>query len=174
MKVVANVLASALLLPALMPFTALAQSSSPKQLDALLECRQLSNGAARLTCFDRTAAELAAARDAGNVAVVDSKLLRARGQREFGLAPRRERREQDEQLATPVEIKATIRSVRANAASPGRWDFGLDNGMVWQSVEPLWRVPRAGEAVVIRRVRLGGYRASFGSGPRTALLKRLR
>lgn len=151
-----------------------AQTRAPTQVEALLSCRQITETSARLACFDRTAAELDTARTAGRIAVVDRETARAQGQRGFGLSGARTPKPAEENLATPSEVKSTVRTVRASRLSPGRWDVVLANGMAWQSVEPPRRLPKVGEAITITRVRLGGYRASVDGANRSFLVKRLR
>lgn len=151
-----------------------AQTRTPTQLEALLSCRQITETSARLACFDRTSGELDTARRAGRIAVVDRETARAQGQRGFGLSGARTPKPAEENLATPSELKSTVRAIRASTSSPGRWDLSLANGMAWQSVEPPRRLPKVGEAITITRVRLGGYRANVDGANRSFLVKRLR
>jgi len=151
-----------------------AQTRIPTQLETLLSCRQIAETSARLACFDRTSGDLDAARSAGRIAVVDRETARAQGQRGFGLSGARIQKPAEENLATPSEIKSTVRTFRASTLSPGRWDLFLANGMAWQSVEPPRRLPRIGQAITITRVRLGGYRANVDGADRSFLVKRLR
>jgi hypothetical protein len=151
-----------------------AQTRAPQQLEAVLTCRQISEMSARLACFDRTVGELETARTAGKVAIIDREASRAQGQRNFGLSAARTRKPTQENLVTPDEVNTAIRSVSASVTSPGRWDLNMANGMAWQSVEAPRRIPRTGETVSIKRVRLGGYRAVVGSSGSAFFVKRLR
>lgn len=152
-------------------------SSSVPQIEALLQCRENKDITARLACFDRNAEALRQALDEGTVGVVNRKAAQARRQRSFGLTPSAEPKARPApavDVAPVQEVQSTIQTVTAAIGQSGRWNLQLANGMVWQTVEPLARLPRAGAAATIKAVRLGGYRMTVEGQSRSYAVKRLR
>lgn len=123
-------------------------------LDALLACRRIDSSAARLACFDRTSAALAARqRPAGQHPALDP-------QRTFGLAPAEvaARAEAAARVGKPLEA-ITARITALSEAADGREIFTLDNRQVWMQLEAVSRLigAKPGEAVRISRGWLGSY-----------------
>lgn len=154
-----------------------AETGSAAPVEALLQCRENRDIAARLACFDRTAETLRRSIDEGVIGVVNRKVAQARRQRSFGLTPSAEPRSEPApaiDVAPIEEVKSAIQSLMPASGQTGRWNLQLANGMLWQTTEPLARLPRAGTATTIRRVRLGGYRMTVEGQSRSYSVKRLR
>lgn len=146
-----------------------------RTVDRLIECRAITGSEDRLSCFDRLAERIAAARKSGDLLVLDRRVVVERKRRGFGLANPTGQvfggGEADR--ATEVrELDTTIRAAVA-AAAYGRWNMELANGSVWQSIDTVPVPPRAGVPIKLRTASLGGYRASINGG-RSFLVKRVR
>jgi hypothetical protein len=119
---------------------------------ALLGCRDIQDGTARLACFDRESACLVTA---------VNPAPRSAPPGPFGSpAAPTPRTEETQQVAT---LHALLQSVAVRA--DGRSVFTLDNGQVWRTLEPgSDLLGRAGEAVELSRNRLGSYWLRLASG----------
>lgn len=145
-----------------------AAAQSMGDLDALGACQREEDASIRLRCFDRAVATLLSARDAGRVVVIDRDILQKRRRERFGLPPGLT---SPDGTAAVQHIDSTVRSARQS--EPGRWSLGLADGSVWQTVEPMTRVPAIGAPVAVNSAALGGYRLSVNRG-RAVLAKRVR
>jgi hypothetical protein len=121
---------------------------SPEVLE-FMRCRDVSDPAVRLACFDRAAAALDRAVGEGELIVVPKARKSHFGVPDNGtdLLGGKE----------PVEIRGVIRSARGTADG---WLVTLEDGSTWQQIEAVASVidPRTGLAVTIKRGALGSYR----------------
>lgn len=164
---------SALILIALAAVPASAQSSAGatdarRLIDEAAQCRALSDGPARLACFDRTVGRIVTARDAGEITILDRERVRATNRSLFGFnLPKLNLfgdRDDDARAETEIvkQVDSTIRQVAG--AGPGLYILRLDNGSQWRLTETATFAPRPGEAIRIRRGTLSSYRASIANG----------
>jgi hypothetical protein len=163
-------LKAALLLSLAAAPAALAQAPAPAgraaALKALTDCRAVTEGAARLACFDAAAARLDQAERTGDVVVLDREQVRTAKREAFGLKlPSFDLFDRDERQRT-VEVDR----VESTVASAGRgatgWVVTLENGQVWRQTDnkSLYRV-RRGDKVEIRRGTLGSFFLRVGDQP---------
>lgn len=158
-------------------------------LEGLLACRTIPGRAARLACFDRESAAVAArmAKTASSRPATAAAPAQASGPglagaahspaldplQTFGLPPEEilAREEAARRAPAPLEhIEAHI--VMLANAGDGREIFTLDNHQVWKEVEPdgdLYAKP--GEAVEISRGWLGSYSLSLKSRRSSKVLR---
>jgi hypothetical protein len=136
--------------------------------EALLACRKIVPGVARLSCFDRQSAALAEDVRAGAPpapAAAVSNAASLTPQQTFGLAPMQvaAREEAAERLPRQLErLSAHIAAL--SRAADGREVFTLENHQVWAQLEPDGEVvARTGEAVTISRGMFGSYWLSLPS-----------
>jgi len=137
---------------------------TPQVFKSLLDCRALTDGTARLACYDAQVTALASAEEKQDVVVVDRKQIRQARRSLFGLALPKidlfggEDKEDQEGFE---EIETTIKS--AARTSEGRWSFVLEDGAKWVQAETktLPRDPRAGFKIKIRRAALGSFVANI-------------
>ncbi|MGX7951140.1 hypothetical protein ACWPM1_01130 [Tsuneonella sp. HG249] len=124
---------SAVTLPA-----AAAGQDTPAVVTAVYQCRTVSDGAARLACFDTAAAQLEKAEGARTLVFGD--------QDDFA-------RFEGPELASKIE------QVRANKV--GQWVITLPDGTRWLQTDQveLRFPPKSGDSIVIRRGLMGNYRA---------------
>ncbi len=148
--------------------------------DALAQCRGQSDDSARLACFDRTAAALLAARDAGDVVMLDREGMRRAKRRVFGFQLPRlglfgEGQNDASAKGEPEvkEIESTLTRV-ANAGN-GLFVFVLGDESQWQTTETRSGLfPKAGQPIKIEAGILGSYIARLNNSNRAVKVKRIR
>lgn len=137
------------------------RSASAGVLDPLMACHNVSDSQARLACFERESAALAAAvsSEACPGTVADKAKSQSKPADEFGLAPGEvvERESQKGERAAPLDAI----NARVTALTPqgdGRLVFTLDNGQIWrQLVNEGELLAKVGDNVRISRGILGAY-----------------
>ncbi|MHB1871009.1 MAG: hypothetical protein ACYCT1_09185 [Steroidobacteraceae bacterium] len=158
------------------------RAASPIQ--ELLACRRIEQAAARLACFDRASARLAAAPPAAVVAAASAAPMVASrpapvtnlsAEQAFGLSYSQLTAHEVAVGALPKpasHIGATLR--RVTTAADGRWIFSLSNGQVWVQQDPDHDLlANPGQHVTIFHQMFGSYwlRLADGSG---CTVKRIR
>jgi hypothetical protein len=136
-------------------------------LQAVVDCRAVTDRDARLACYDKAAASLDEAESSGQVVVVDREQARQVRREVFGLqlpsldifnlagggkaASAIAKGDDVDRLA------ATVKS--AFREGSGRWVIELDTGAVWRQIEDsdVQVDARAGSKVEIRRASLGSF-----------------
>lgn len=133
-------------------------------LQAVVDCRRITDTTARLACFDAAAAKLDEAEASGQVVVIDKEQARQVRREVFGLqlpsldlfarAPASGAAAQSEAVD---RIAATVKTAARQA--DGRWMFELDTGAVWTQLLPeeLAIDPHVGSKVEIRQGALGSF-----------------
>ena len=130
-------------------------------IQKLIDCRALIDNAARLACFDLTAAALDVAEAKGEIVVVEKEQMKAVRKQAFGFTlPSLSMFDRDDrgERAEPLDrITATL--VRASRNNAGKWVMELEDGAVWiqSDSEPLPRGAKAGSTVEIRQASMGSF-----------------
>ena len=139
-------------------------------LQAIVDCRPLTESAARLACFDAAAAKLDEAEASGQIVVVDRDQARQVRREVFGLQlPSLDifgRAGGKAALGEDVDrLTATVASF--GQQGDGRWVITLDSGAVWRQVDDsrLYQPPRVGSKAEIRRAALGSFFMKIDSQP---------
>lgn len=144
---------------------ALAQAEAPARasvLQNLLDCRAVSEDAARLACYDRAAGVIDQAEAKGDIVVVDREQARTVRRQAFGFAlPSMSLFSRGEPTEEIDEITATL--AQARQGGDGKWTVRLQDGAVWQQIDtnPLHRTPRPGMEVEIRQASMGSFLISI-------------
>jgi hypothetical protein len=126
----------------------------------LSNCRPLADSAARLACYDATAAALDQAVAKGDIVVMDKAQAKEVRRQAFGFTlPSlslfdRAGGERPEPLE---RVTATLAS--AHQGGEGKWVLELADGAVWRQVdlEPLPNGARKGSTVEIRKAAMGSF-----------------
>ncbi|MGH7105112.1 MAG: hypothetical protein ACREFT_01230, partial [Acetobacteraceae bacterium] len=109
-------------------------------LDTLLACRKIPASAARLTCFDRESAVLAAAAHIGAPSAAAPTARNAPGlnpRQTFGLAPMQVVAREAAAERLPRQLDRLSAHIAAlGRAADGRELFTLDNHQVWAQLVP--------------------------------------
>jgi hypothetical protein len=136
----------------------------PPQLQRLLACRSMSDGAARLACFDREAGAAAQGFARGDIVAVDREKIRSTKKTLFGLAMPNLGLFGDD----GNELKQ-VEGVLAGAGfnRDGGYIFRLQDGARWSQTDdkPLALPPRPGDKVVVKRGTMGSYFLTVGRQP---------
>ena len=128
-------------------------------LQSLLDCKAKTDPTERLACYDAAAGAIDTAEQKGDIVVVDREQAKAARKQAFGLSlPTLDMFNKAE--ASPEEanrIEDTLE--RAYRGGDGKWTFELEGGAIWAQSdnEALFREPKKGAKVDIRKASMGGY-----------------
>ena len=156
------------LLAALATTTAVAQPKGEARsamLQKLVDCRKVTDEAARLACYDQATAALDQAEAKGDIVVVDREQARKVRRQAFGFSMPSitlfERGETQEDLEN---VSGVVAVARVNGA--GKWVIQLEDGAVWAQVDSheFHKTPKAGMKVKIRQAALGSFLMSIDNG----------
>lgn len=134
------------------------------QIQALSQCVAISEDAARLACYDKTAKELVEAEKSGDVVVVDKAQVKEVKRQSFGfninLGPLFDHGSKAEQVN---ELATTVESAFKNGED--KWMIRTADGQLWRQIgdEALYESPKKGEKVVIKRGSLGSFFLKVGN-----------
>lgn len=137
--------------------------AQPSLTDRLYACTGMTDGQARLACFDAAVAELKQAQTAGEVSLVSRAEVQQAEKDSFGLDPLTQARAMTgvASASTPPAdldvIKVTI--ISAEKRANGTYRFTLDNGQVWDQIDTGGprSLPRGTIEGEIRRASLGSF-----------------
>lgn len=163
----ATVAATALLATGMLAGRAAAAAIDPGRaavVQAISDCRKVSDNDARLACYDKAANAFEQAQNKGDVVVVDREQVRQVTRQSFGFNLPSFSIFQRGTNAGPLEnVEAHITSARQDPG--GKWVLTTDDNAVWQQIDttPLNDTPHQGEKLVIRRAMLGSYFCKVGN-----------
>lgn len=142
---------------------AYAAEEQPAAVRALAACRDISEAAARLACFDRETGALLQSVEKKETVVLDQAEVRKTKRSLFGFTLPRLPFFGDGKDANDApefqQIDTPIKSVRSIAY--GRFRFTIEDGAVWETTEGINAFPKAGERVVIKKGVMGSYFIKF-------------
>ena len=141
-------------------------------LQAVVNCRSVTDTAARLACYDAAAARLDEAEAKGDLVILDRDQTQQARREAFGFSiPSFDlfNRGAPAQKLDRAEFKV----VRAWENNAGQWSVELDSGAVWRQTdqEMLSRRPKEGSTVEIRSAAMGSYLMNV-DGQRAIRVKR--
>jgi len=141
-------------------------------LQSLLDCRGLSDDAARLACFDQSAAAMDQAEAKGDIVVVDREQARSVRRQTFGFTM--PSMALFERGVTPEEMNNITGVAKRAYQASGKWVIELEDGAVWQQTDTvaIGRPPRSGSKVELRKAAMGGYFMNL-DGQRAVRAKRV-
>lgn len=137
------------------------EARSP-MLQKLVDCRKVTDEAARLACYDAATVALDQAEAKGDVVVVDREQARKVRRQAFGFSMPSitlfERGETQEELEN---VAGVVALARINGA--GKWVIKLEDGGVWTQVDAneLFKTPKPGMPVKIRQAAMGSFLMSI-------------
>jgi hypothetical protein len=124
----------------------------------LTDCRKIADNAQRLACYDEAAAAFDQAEAKGDVVVVDREQARKVRKQAFGFTlPSISIFEKGEAKEDLDQNDGVVAYARQDGA--GHWVIKLEDGAVWaqNGVEELFKSPKPGMKVHIRKAALGSY-----------------
>jgi|SRR5579875_1623154 len=128
-------------------------------LQALTDCRKLTEDAARLACYDKAAGAFDQAESQGQVVVIDREQAKAVRRQAFGFnLPTLhifDRAAKNEEGVDHLELK--LDSVHHD--NEGHWVFVAADGAVWRQTDTqtIVRDPHSGSKLLIKSGFLGSY-----------------
>ncbi|WP_083276631.1 hypothetical protein [Sphingobium phenoxybenzoativorans] len=149
-----------------------AQKAPPRALSKLLDCRAITDSAARLACYDEQVSAIESATEKNEVVVMDKEDVRQTRRSLFGFSMPKlpflgggdDDKNDDEDENRVTQIDDTIKNLRA--MSYGIWVFTLEDGSQWQTADPMpYGTPKPGLKISIKRAALGSYKASVNGWP---------
>jgi len=142
----------------------LASAPAPKIFTDVVQCRAITDPAARLACFDRSVGALAAAQQSKDLYVADKDAVREARRGLFGFNLPKMRIFADDDMEKDVDaIESTIAAF--NESQKG-YVFTLKDGARWRQTDGLYMDrPKLGAAIRIKRAALGSYFGSISGRP---------
>ncbi|MDE2560677.1 MAG: hypothetical protein KGL48_00385 [Sphingomonadales bacterium] len=139
---------------------------TPRVFQDLLDCRQLTDPAQRLACYDQKVTTLEQAQQSHDIVVADKAEVHEARKGLFGLSLPSIKlfgggSDEDE----IKQIDAVAKSARQ--VGYGAWQFTLEDGATWQQIDTQTVVfgPRPGSRIRIRRGALGSFIANIDGQP---------
>ncbi len=158
----------ALLLFSVAPATAKEMKAArPEVFKKLVDCRAITENAARLACYDAQVAKLDEAESKKELVIVDTEEVKKARKGLFGLSlpdlgglfGAKEEGEDDSRGLS--EIESTVKTLGTNKA--GKWVFTIADGARWAQTDTTSiRTPKVGQPVRIRRAAMGSFFANIG------------
>jgi hypothetical protein len=139
---------------------------APAQVSRLLACRALTDGVARLACFDRETASMAGAIATKDLVVIDRERVREARKGLFGFSvPSFGGLFGGGDAAEESQLTGIVATANRNA--DGGWTVHLQDGSVWTQVDdtPVALAPKPGTRVLITRAAMGSFKLKLGSQP---------
>lgn len=149
-----------------------APKAPPRALSKLLDCKAITDSAARLSCYDEQVAAIESATQRDEVVVMDKEDVRQTRRSLFGFSMPKlpffgggdDDKEDGKDENQVTQIDETIKNLRAMPY--GIWVFTLEGGSQWQTADPMpYGTPRAGLKINIKRAALSSYKASVNGWP---------
>jgi hypothetical protein len=152
---------------ALVPGAAFAQSKTERAaiVQKLVDCKKVTEDAARLACYDQATSALDQAEAKGDVVIVDREQARKVRRQAFGFSlPSLSLFEKGEDKEEVANFDGVVAAARQNSA--GAWVIKLEDGAVWAQNQPeeLFKSPKPGSKVRIRKAALGSYMMTVDNG----------
>lgn len=149
-----------------------APAASARALDAVTACRAITDGPARLACYDSNVEALQGAEARRDIVVVDRAAVQKTRRSLFGFSlpsldlfgggggGKPGKADEDE----VKEVTEPVRSARQDGE--GNWIVVLESGATWHQTEgQLALAPKVGASVTIRRGAIGSYWMKVGAQP---------
>ncbi|MEO9601480.1 hypothetical protein [Parasphingorhabdus sp.] len=152
-------------------------AAPPAIFQAVIDCKETSDPAQRLACYDEKVASLADAQESRQLVIADREQIKEarRGLFGFSLPKIRlfgggsDKQDKEERIK---ELQTTITSARQFGY--GKWILTLKEGGRWQQTDSirLNTAPRSGDPITIKTGAIGSYLAKI-SGQRAIRVKRI-
>ncbi len=138
-------------------------TAPPQAYQAVLDCREIADSTARLACFDKSVAALAAGTQAKDLVIIDRATIRATKRGLFGVALPKVKLFGGNDDVEIDQIESTITGVRPT--SDGLSVFILADGSRWQQTDGRFTYPKLGQPIVVRKAAMGSFMARVNNQP---------
>lgn len=162
-------------LPLAAPLAAQDKQAPRSQLfQKVIDCRSITDNAARLACYDVQVSALDQAEAKRDVVIVDQAEVRKARRGLFGLSlpdlgglfGRGDQAEKEEF----TQIESTIKSVSTQGY--GKWVIVIEDGARWvQTDSESIRMPKPGQPIRIRKAAMGGFFANINNQPAIRVIR---
>ena len=135
-----------------------AKSARAAIVQKLVDCRKLTDDVARLACYDQATAAFDQAEAKGDVVVIDRDQAREVRKQAFGFTlPSISIFQKGDPKVDLDTVDGAVATARHDGG--GHWVIKLEDGAVWAQVgvEELFKTPKPGMKVKIRKAALGSY-----------------
>jgi hypothetical protein len=143
-----------------------------KLIEAVTQCRTITEATSRLACFDRTSSALETAHAGNGLAVLSRDEVAEKRRSLFGfqLPTINLFGSSGEKMPEIQNLESSVSTVTRSGRD--RWLVRLADGSTWKTTEPVRFPPRIRDSVKIKRAALGTFVASF-DGDRSLRIERL-
>jgi hypothetical protein len=140
-------------------------AGTPASVQQLLDCRAITDSAARLACYDRQAGVIGQAISTRELVVIDKARANQAKRSLFGFSVPNFGGLFGGGEDDVKQIESTIASVGRNA--DGGFTLKLADGSLWTQVDdsPMGLPPRKGEKVTVKRGLMGAFYVEFAKQP---------
>ncbi len=160
-----TLLATATIAPVLLlasPAQAQDDASAPEVFTNVMNCRAITDDAARLTCFDAAVGELESAQANEELVVMSRDQVKETRRGLFGFSLPKVKLFGGGDEDEVSELTSTIASF---SGSTGRYVVKLEDGAVWAQTDGAYvNRPKVGEEIVISKAAFGSYFARIDGG----------
>jgi hypothetical protein len=150
------------------PLTAQAKDKEPDRapaFQAVLNCRAITDNAARRACYDAAAGKMSEAEKQGEIVVIDRAQASAAHREAFGLhVPSLSFVTRALKPDEVNKVDGVVDSFRADIN--GRYTFVLQDGQIWRQISgDLYHAPKHGSKVSIRHGSLDSFLMNVDGQP---------
>jgi hypothetical protein len=127
-------------------------------VQAVIDCRTINDAARRLDCYDKSVDGMVQADAKGDLVTIDREQRQVVRRQAFGLSlPALSMFDRGGKTENLDRIVSTVSAVGRTA--DGKWIITVEGGAVWRQIdsEELYRNPRPGSHVSIRKAALGSF-----------------
>lgn len=151
------------------------KAAPPQSLAKLLECKALSDPAARLACYDEQTSAIEAATQRKDLLVLNKDDVKRTRRSLFGFSlpklPLLGDEDDKDDSNRVDEIEDKLASVRSQGY--GLWQVKLGDGSTWQTTDAMTFTPKAGMSITIKRGVLGSFKGSINNWKPPVKIKRV-
>jgi len=133
-------------------------AANPPAVQAVLDCRAITDGPSRLACFDKAVGAMDQAQTSGDLVTIDREQRKAVRRQSFGFSlPALAIFDKSDKPEEADHLVAKVAS--ATQLASGKWQVTLEDGAVWRQTDDaeLYKRPHAGSTADIRKGVLGSY-----------------
>jgi hypothetical protein len=135
----------------------------PAAVQAAIDCRKLTDDAARLACYDKAVDVMNQALTKGQVVAVDHAQVQEVRRQAFGFTlPSLGILDR---TGKPEEVNEVVLTVEGVQRTPdGKWILQLEGGQIWRQIDTadFSRDPKPGSKATIKKALLGSYMMMIG------------
>jgi hypothetical protein len=135
-------------------------------VQAVVDCRKLTDDGQRLACYDKAVSAMTDAQAKGDLVTIDREQRQAVRRQAFGLTlPTLDFLDRGEKPEQVNRLTDTVASVSKTVE--GRWVMRMQDGAIWRQTDDaeLSRDPHVGSQVVIKKAALGSFMIDIDGQP---------